>query len=97
MDRKNGNLVEIGIWFGLSTTRTFVKRLADIFDRYNIPYEISYRFFGGDIVFYHANRPRINAIQLEISNTAKKKHLRRISNALAEYISIVGDIYRKNV
>ncbi len=94
---RDGVWVEIGVWFGLSATKKFVMRLIDILDRHDIPYEISYRFFGGDIIFYHANRPRINAIQLEISNAVRRKYLRRINNALTEYINIVGDIHRRNI
>jgi len=95
MEKRNSNMVEIGVWFGLSTTRSYIERLTKILDEYDIPYDISYRFLGGDIVFYHANKPLINAIQLEISNCVKGKGLRRLSNCLVNYIRSLGDINRQ--
>ena len=89
------SVVDIGVWFGLSSTRTYVKKLTDVFSKYDIPYTISTRFIGGDIIFYHANKPYINAIQLEISNRIRKRALRVLSNAISEYIVSVGDAYRR--
>jgi len=95
MEKRNSNMVEIGIWFGLSTTGSYVEKLIEFFERNNISYEISYRYLGGDIIFYHANKPRINAIQLEISNGIRGRCLRLLCRTLISYINAVGDINRR--
>ncbi len=89
-DKDDGCLVSIGFWFGLSAAKRYVDGLIEAFKRHEIPYEISDRYYGGDIVFYHSNRPIVSAIQLEIASNAGRKSLRQIAKALSEYILSIG-------
>lgn len=93
MERKNNYMVDVGTWFGFSATKNYIQQLLNIFEQFNISYNISTKFYGGDIIFYHANKPWVNAIQLEISSDVRGRSLRLISKALICYINQIGEKY----
>lgn len=94
MEKKNNCMIEVGTWFGFSASKSYIQRLLDIFSQFNISYEISTKFYGGDIIFYHGSKPWVNAIQLEISNSIRGRSLRLIGNALVSFINQIGERYR---
>lgn len=87
---RSENIVEIGTWYGLSISSKLLDKLFLILEKHEIPYALSTRFYGGDIIFYHSKRPIINTIQIEIANNITKRDYRRLIRALVKFINQIG-------
>ncbi|MHA1617426.1 MAG: hypothetical protein ACTSX9_08995 [Candidatus Njordarchaeales archaeon] len=89
--RSNGEYdVEIGVFGGLSSSRTLVVELFDKLASHGLRPILERKYIGGDIIRYHSLPPFINAIQLEFLNLVKAKKRRAAEKALIEYINSIN-------
>ncbi len=83
--------IEIGWANGMTASNRTLKKLIKILDEHGITYKYEdIRLSGGDIIRYHSLPRRNEALQLEISYSARKKMRGKLVKAISKFITEVA-------